>query len=66
MIKKFPKKRPDLEEKYKLIFDEWRLLNRNAVGTANTLAAILESWCHKEIAKDKFKGNILEIGSWYT
>ena len=63
IIKKFPKKRPDLEEKYKLIFDEWRLLNRNAVGTANTLAAILESWCHKEIAKDKFKGNILEIGA---
>ena len=63
IIKKFPKNRPDLGEKYKLIFDEWRLLNRNAVGMANALTAILESWCHKEIAKDNFEGNILEIGA---
>jgi 2-polyprenyl-3-methyl-5-hydroxy-6-metoxy-1,4-benzoquinol methylase len=68
MFNQFPKKRPDLPEKYKKIYVRHYLENRRGTTAASSLAACMERWMHCQVAADVLSGEdrdkkTLEIGA---
>ena len=47
-LKKFPKTRPALSQKYKDIFNQHYVSNRAGSGFTNLLSQKMESWMHKK------------------
>lgn len=48
----FPKKRPDLPDAYKKIYDKHYFNNRSSTGIIGRMAHRLESWMHIQVARD--------------
>ncbi len=63
----FPKTRPELPQEYKDIYEEHYAQNRQGVGVATSVASKLESWMHRQVARDlvesKKAASTLEIGA---
>jgi hypothetical protein len=62
LLKKFPKKRPELDPRIKLIYEKEYLKNRGGENTVQSLAKKLEAWMHKKVAGRCGK-RILELGA---
>jgi len=62
LLKKFPKIRPILSQKYTDIYDQHYISNRGGSGFANLLSQKMESWMHKKTATISGK-DILELGA---
>jgi len=69
MLDKFPKTRPKLPKKIKKIHSVHYKLNRKGQTTATSLAQRMESWMHRQVAKDliddpyDIKKTTLEVGA---
>ncbi len=68
MFDNFPKKRPPLPEEIKNIYKAHYKLNRKGETKVTSLSKKMESWMHKQIAKDVVKNqdiqkSTLEIGA---
>jgi len=61
IFNKFPKKRPELPEKIKNIYTEHYKKNREGKTAASFLSQKMESWLHKQIAKDVIDKKIKRI-----
>lgn len=63
----FPKKRIELPDEYRAIYDMHYLTNRNGEYATTSLSQKLESWMHRQVAKDIRTGSqhtaTLEIGA---
>lgn len=62
IFRRFPKKRFDLPDDYKNIYQIEYLNNRTEIGFINKVKFFLESWMHKQCGRYKGK-NILEVGA---
>tara|TARA_B110000971_G_scaffold97875_1_gene100750 strand:+ start:399 stop:1112 length:714 start_codon:yes stop_codon:yes gene_type:complete len=62
LLKKFPKIRPTLSQKYKDIYNQHYISNREGNGFANLLSQKMEAWMHKKTSSINGK-NILELGA---
>mgnify|MGYP006181462429 FL=1 len=62
LLKKFPKTRPTLSQKYKDIYNQHYISNREGSGFANLLSQKMEAWMHKKTSSINGK-NILELGA---
>tara|TARA_B100000795_G_scaffold219031_1_gene173240 strand:- start:97 stop:804 length:708 start_codon:yes stop_codon:yes gene_type:complete len=62
LLKKFPKVRPALDQKFKDIYKEHYTSNRGGNGLTNFISQKMESWMHKKTATISGK-NILELGA---
>ena len=62
LLKKFPKIRPTLSQKYKDIYNQHYISNREGSGFANLLSQKMEAWMHKKTSSKNGK-NILELGA---
>lgn len=62
ILKKYPKKRIDLNEKYKKIYNEHYSSNRAGKGFFNFLSQSMESWMHKKVSENE-GSDILELGA---
>ena len=62
LLKKFPKTRLVLSQKYKDIYDQHYISNRGGSGFANLLSQKMESWMHKKTATISGK-DVLELGA---
>ena len=62
LLKKFPKTRPALSQKYKDIFNQHYVSNRAGSGFTNLLSQKMESWMHKKTSSINGK-DILELGA---
>lgn len=66
VLKRFPKERPALPDAYKAIYDEFYYRNREGLYATTSLSQKLESWLHRQVAKDVKKhgsNTTLEIGA---
>ncbi len=66
MFSNFPKTRPVLSEAYKRIYEQYYLDNRNGSTFMSFLSQKMESWLHKQVAKDVKRVHdkkTLEIGA---
>jgi hypothetical protein len=67
MFEKYPKERPVLPDEYQKIYDSYYKLNRDGETTASAMSQAMESWLHKQVAKDVKKNGqdkvTLEIGA---
>jgi len=68
MFDRFPKKRPPLPKRIEEIYSAYYKANREGQTTASSLAQRVESWMHKQVAKDLAnspdgKKATLEIGA---
>jgi len=67
VLERFPKKRPELPDAIKAIYDEYMKINREGNSTATSAAVQLEAWMHKKVAEDikdtDYQGETLEIGA---
>ena len=52
MFEKYPKERPVLPDEYQKIYDSYYKLNRDGETTASAMSQAMESWLHKQVAKD--------------
>lgn len=62
----FPKKRPELPEKYKKIYADHYKKNRDGNTSATSVSMKMEAWMHKKVAQDvlsDFSKHTLEIGA---
>jgi len=62
ILKRYPKKRIILNEKYKEIYKDHYISNRGGKGIFNFFSQKMESWMHKKVSKIQAK-NILELGA---
>lgn len=62
ILKKFPKKRIFLNDKYKEIYKQHYSNNRAGNGISNFLSQYMESWMHRKVSSIDGK-NILELGA---
>lgn len=62
ILKRYPKKRIILNEKYKEIYKDHYISNRGGKGVFNFFSQKMESWMHKKVSKIQAK-NILELGA---
>ena len=62
LLKKFPKTRQVLSQKYKDIYNQHYISNREGSGFANLLSQKMEAWMHKKTSSINGK-NILELGA---
>jgi hypothetical protein len=68
MFKNFPKKRPKLPEEIKEIYSKHYKSNREGETTASSLSQKMESWLHRQVARDliqtkNIKKSTLELGA---
>lgn len=66
MFENYPKKRTELPEKYKVIYNEHYKTNREGNTNAASLAQMMETWLHRKVAADVEKNHTkrtLEIGA---
>ena len=66
MFENYPKKRIELPDKIRDIYDSHYKSNREGATTASNLASKLEQWMHKKVASDvpqKHNKRTLEIGA---
>jgi hypothetical protein len=67
MFNKFPKKRPPLPPEFQDIYSEHYKRNRSGGSPASSLAQKMESWLHKQVARDTqtcaTQKTTLEIGA---
>ena len=71
LLKKFPKTRPTLSQKYKDIYNQHYISNREGSGFANLLSQKMEAWMHKKTSsingknigtdKNSIKGTAVKI-----
>lgn len=63
----FPKTRPELPDEFKAIYEQAYKANRSGGTAATSLAQKMESWLHRQVAKDVIASNksfsTLEIGA---
>lgn len=67
ILEKFPKKRSELPDAFKKIYNQHYISNRAGKYKTSALTLKLESWMHKKVAEDVADGNrnlsTLEIGA---
>jgi len=66
ILKKFPKKRPELSENLRSVYNEIYKDNRSGKGIGNYISQKLESWMHKTIEKKSMNitsKKCLELGA---
>lgn len=65
VLDRFPKVRPTLPDEYLALYEREQLENRTRGGLGNSIARFLESWMHKQIAKDAISAldDVLEVGA---
>jgi len=63
LLKKFPKSRPPLTEAQQSIFAKEYSMNRNGENLINNLSQKMESWMHRQVAKNTKGKNLLELGA---
>jgi hypothetical protein len=68
MFEKFPKIRPPLPKEFEYIYSTHYKLNREGQTIASSLAQRMESWLHRQVAKDvahlkKSRRETLELGA---
>jgi hypothetical protein len=68
MFEKYPKTRPLLPKEIEEIYTAYYKLNRDGQTAASSLSQKMESWCHKQVAKDvvdtqNTKKATLELGA---
>lgn len=64
LIKRYPKKRPDLSSQYrKILADEYEKNREGKLGLVSRIANKLESWMHYQVSIGRNSGSILEVGA---
>jgi hypothetical protein len=67
IISQFPKVRPELPDKFKIIYNDHYKKNRNGSTQVSSLSMRMEKWLHRMVAKDIQNSNndykTLEIGA---
>lgn len=66
LFEKFPKTRPDLPEKIKVIYESQYKQNREGKSVASSASQKMESWMHRKVAMDVVKNHTictLEVGA---
>lgn len=66
MLSGFPKRRPDLPDAYRALYERLYKENREGASTASSLAQRMEAWMHRRVARDVRDGvarPTLEIGA---
>lgn len=66
ILRRYPKRRPDLPEEHRRVYDEHYLANRNAHYRTTSVSSRMEAWMHRHVAKDLRAGqapSTLEVGA---
>ena len=63
LLSTYPRSRPPLTPDHEKVYVDQYKLNRSGKGLMNSTARAMERWMHRQVAKPKNSGSILEIGA---